>query len=57
MTGMISSPLEPLSAIPIECRLNCNVVMGVVPSYQEHPIRRLIQLLRACSARPVLATL
>ena len=54
---MVSSPLEPLSAIPIECRLNCNVVMGVVPSFQKHPIRRFIQLLRLASARSVLPTL
>jgi adenosine deaminase len=35
--------LVAVSGVSVECCLSCNVVMGAVPSYEEHPIRRFIQ--------------
>lgn len=29
--------------ITVECSLSCNVVLGVVPSYELHPIRRFVE--------------
>jgi adenosine deaminase len=29
--------------ITVECCLSCNVVLGAVPSYEEHPIRQFVQ--------------
>jgi adenosine deaminase len=31
------------SGVTVECSLSCNVVLGAVPSYTEHPIRQLTQ--------------
>ncbi|MEO7002703.1 MAG: hypothetical protein ABI068_12910 [Ktedonobacterales bacterium] len=31
------------SGATVECSLTCNVVLGAVPSYKEHPIRRFIE--------------
>jgi adenosine deaminase len=31
------------SEVTVECCLTCNVVLGAVPSYEEHPIRRFIE--------------
>jgi adenosine deaminase len=31
------------SGATVECCLTCNVVLGAVPSYEEHPIRRLVE--------------
>ena len=30
------------SGVAVECCLSCNVVLGAVPSYEAHPIRRLL---------------
>jgi adenosine deaminase len=35
--------LVAASGVTVECCLSCNVVMGAVPSYEEHPIRRFIR--------------
>ena len=35
--------LVAASGVTVECCLSCNVVMGAVASYEEHPIRRFIQ--------------
>ena len=35
--------LVAASGVTIECCLSCNVVMGAVPSYEEHPICRFIR--------------
>lgn len=29
--------------VTVECCLSCNVVLGAVPSYEEHPIRRFVE--------------
>ena len=29
--------------VTVECSLSCNVVLGAVPSYEEHPIRRFVE--------------
>ena len=31
------------SGVTVECCLSCNVVLGAVPSYEEHPIRRFVE--------------
>jgi adenosine deaminase len=31
------------SGVTVECSLSCNVVLGAVPSYEEHPIRRFVE--------------
>lgn len=31
------------SGVTIECSLSCNVVLGAVASYEEHPIRRFLE--------------
>lgn len=28
--------------VTVECSLSCNVILGAVPSYEEHPIRRFV---------------
>src|SRR5215468_3250280 len=28
------------SGVTVECSLSCNVVLGAVPSYEQHPIRQ-----------------
>jgi adenosine deaminase len=30
------------SGVTVECSLSCNVVLGAVPAYREHPVRQLI---------------
>ncbi|MBF6592383.1 MAG: hypothetical protein IVW57_17880 [Ktedonobacterales bacterium] len=37
--------LEGLAAsgVTVECSLSCNVVLGAVPSYEAHPIRRFVE--------------
>jgi adenosine deaminase len=30
------------SGVTVECNLSCNVVLGAVPSYADHPIRQLV---------------
>lgn len=29
--------------VTVECSLSCNVILGAVPSYEEHPIRRFME--------------
>ena len=31
------------SGVTVECALTCNVVLGSVPTYEDHPIRRFVQ--------------
>lgn len=31
------------SRVTVECCLTCNVVLGAVPSYEDHPIRRFVE--------------
>ncbi len=31
------------SGVTVECCLSCNVVLGAVPSYEEHPLRRFVE--------------
>jgi len=35
--------LLAVRGIAVECCLSCNVVLGAVPSYEEHPIRQLAE--------------
>jgi adenosine deaminase len=42
--------------VTIECSLSCNVVLGAVPTYAEHPIRRFIECgipVALCTDNPV----
>lgn len=42
--------------VTIECSLSCNVVLGAVPTYAEHPIRRFIEYgipVALCTDNPV----
>jgi adenosine deaminase len=44
------------SGVTVECSLSCNVVLGAVPSYEEHPIRRFVERgipVALCSDIPV----
>jgi adenosine deaminase len=44
------------SGVTAECSLSCNVVLGAVPSYEEHPIHRFVDLgipVALCSDIPV----
>ncbi len=40
------------SGVTVECALACNVVLGAVPSYEDHPIRRFV----SCDIPVALAT-
>ncbi len=31
------------SGVTVECSLSCSVVLGAVPSYEEHPIRQFVE--------------
>jgi adenosine deaminase len=44
------------SGVTVECSLSCNVVLGAVPSYEEHPIHQFVQRgipVALCSDIPV----
>jgi hypothetical protein len=44
------------SGFTVECSLSCNVVLGAVPSYEEHPIHRFVERgipVALCSDIPV----
>src|SRR5262249_47844397 len=44
------------SGVTVECSLSCNVVLGAVPSYEEHPIRQFVERgvpVALCSDVPV----
>lgn len=44
------------SGVTVECSLTCNVVLGAVPSYEEHPIRQFVERgipIALCSDVPV----
>jgi adenosine deaminase len=44
------------SGVTVECSLSCNVVLGAVPSYEEHPIHRFVESgipVALCSDIPV----
>lgn len=44
------------SGVTVECSLSCNVVLGAVPSYKEHPIHRFVERgipVALCSDVPV----
>lgn len=44
------------SGVTVECSLSCNVLLGAVPSYEEHPIRRLVEQgvpVALCTDNPV----
>src|SRR5262249_9517407 len=44
------------SGVTVECSLSCNVVLGAVASYGEHPIRRFIEYgipVALCTDNPV----
>jgi adenosine deaminase len=44
------------SGVTVECSLSCNVVLGAVPSYEEHPIHRFVERgipVALCSDVPV----
>lgn len=44
------------SGVTVECSLSCNVVLGAVPSYTEHPIQRFLERgipVALCTDNPV----
>jgi adenosine deaminase len=44
------------SGVTVECSLSCNVVLGAVPSYEEHPIHQFVESsipVALCSDIPV----
>jgi adenosine deaminase len=44
------------SGVTLECSLSCNVVLGAVPSYAEHPLRRFVEYgisVALCTDNPV----